>query len=278
MTRAVQQPRQYGNAYNLLILVLTVVSLVVMVLLWMPFSPETLGLLRAYDNVICAVFLIDFLVALKRAPAKRRYFLREGGWLDLVGALPSFGSEALGLVRLARLHRLARISRSLGHQSRKQMIADLLRNRAQYAFVTTVLAAFLVVAITSIVVLQAESNSPAGNIRSGADAFWWAMVTIATVGYGDFYPVTTLGRISAIIAMIVGVGIIGSLASIMSRALVNPSHESMRAAELERRLDVITEELAAMRRMLQHQVEVEPVATKDRAGVSRSSSARQHPQ
>jgi voltage-gated potassium channel len=269
------QTRQYGNAYNLLILVLTVVSLVVMVLLWLPFNAETRVLLRGYDTAICIVFLLDFAVALHRAPDKRRYFLKEGGCLDLLGALPSFGREALGLIRLARLHRLRRISRSLGHQSRKQMVADLLRNRAQYALATTVLSVFLVVATTSLVVLDAESGSPTGNIRTAGDAFWWSMVTIATVGYGDFYPVTLVGRLSAMMAMVVGVGLIASLASIMSRALVNPSQESARAADLERRLEAITEELVALRRMLQHQVE--PVAKKEGAGVNQAS-ARQHPQ
>ena len=50
----------HGNAYNIFILVLTVASLVLMVLLLLPLSPATLDLLRAYDNAICVVFLVDF--------------------------------------------------------------------------------------------------------------------------------------------------------------------------------------------------------------------------
>jgi flagellar biosynthesis protein FliP len=69
----------HGNAYNIFILVLTVASLAVMVLLWLPLSPATLDLLRAYDNVICVIFLVDVGLSLARAPSKRAYFVGERG-------------------------------------------------------------------------------------------------------------------------------------------------------------------------------------------------------
>jgi voltage-gated potassium channel len=214
----------HGNAYSIFILVLTVASLLVMVLLWLPFSPETLDLLRAYDNIICVVFLVDFGLSLARAPSKRAYFLGERGWLDLLGSIPSFrGAEALGIFRLARLSRLARILRLLRGQNKKALVDDIVHNRAQYAVLITVLAAYLVLAIASIVVLNAESRAASPNITTGWDAFWWAFVTITTVGYGDRYPTTVVGRIGAMFVMVLGIGIIGALASIMASLLVSPA-------------------------------------------------------
>jgi voltage-gated potassium channel len=240
--------RPYSNAYNLFILVLTVVALVVMVLLWLPFSRETLNLLRTYDSLICVIFLADFVVAIRRAPSARVYFFQERGWLDLIGAIPTFGVEALGLLRLARISRLRRVSRSLGHQSRSQMIADLVHNRAHYALVTTSLAAFTIMATASVIVLEAEGSSPDGNIRTGADAFWWAIVTLTTVGYGDHFPTTTTGRVAAMFVMVTGIGIIASLASIMGRFLAGPA--TVDGPALERKLDSLTAEVAAMRQLL----------------------------
>ena len=81
-----------SNAYELFILVLTILSsLVVMVALLLPtLSKSTTQLLEIYDNGICVVFLLDFGLRLKRAPSKRGYFFRGRGWLDLLGSIPSF--------------------------------------------------------------------------------------------------------------------------------------------------------------------------------------------
>ena len=76
---------------------------------------------------------------------------------------------------------------------------------------------------SSLAVLQFESRSPDANITTGGDALWWSAVTITTVGYGDYYPVTTLGRLTGVLVMLAGVGIIGALASILASLLVSPA-------------------------------------------------------
>jgi voltage-gated potassium channel len=265
MTTVTASSPQHGNAYNLFILVLTVLSLTVMVLLWLPFSPETINLLRVYDNVICVVFLLDFALSLMRAPSKRGYFIGERGWLDLVGSLPSIGGAgSIGILRLARLSRLARITRLLRGQNKREMLNDLLRNRAHYAVLITILGAFLVLAAGSVIMLQAESTSETANILTGGDALWWAMVTITTVGYGDRYPTTLAGRLTAMFVMVTGIGIIGSLASIMASLLVSPApnmeagNDGAEATGLELKLEQLgaelagtRDELAALRRLLE---------------------------
>jgi voltage-gated potassium channel len=257
MTTVTASSRQHGNAYNLFILVLTVVSLIVMVLLWLPFSPETIHLLRVYDNVICAVFLFDFALSLLRAPSKRGYFIGERGWLDLLGSLPSVrGAEAIGFLRLARLSRLARIARLIGGQNKRELLNDLLSNRAQYAVLITILAAFLILAVGSVIVLQAESQSETANISTGGDALWWAMVTITTVGYGDRFPTTLVGRLAAMFVMVTGIAVIGSLASIMASLLVGPAPDVEAEPEgadlrgLELKLERLSAELAGTRNEL----------------------------
>ena len=110
----------------------------------------------------------------------------------------------------------------MGGQKRKALVKDVLDNRGQYATFITILAAGMVLCVASILVLQFESRSPDANIKTGGDALWWAVVTITTVGYGDFYPVTTLGRLTGVSVMFAGVGIIGALASILASILVPP--------------------------------------------------------
>jgi len=216
--------KEHGNSYNIFILVLTVYSLVLMVLLLLPLDPETRNLVNLYDNAICVIFLIDFTMNLAASRPKRAYFITRRGWLDLLGSIPSFGFLPFtSLFRLARLSRLNRIVKMLRGQAGKDLIVDVLKNRSQYATFITILLAGMVLSVASILVLQEESRSPDANITTGGDAIWWGIVTITTVGYGDFYPVTTLGRITAIFVMFAGIGIIGALASILASLLVAPS-------------------------------------------------------
>jgi len=68
-------------------------------------------------------------------------------------------------------------------------------------------AAFSIIFVGGFGVFLAEHGHPGANITQFGEAIWWAVVTLATVGYGDYYPVTAVGRIIAIFMMISGVGI-----------------------------------------------------------------------
>ncbi|HET7235367.1 MAG TPA: ion transporter [Actinomycetota bacterium] len=250
-----------SNAYDMFILVLTVLSLAIMVVLVLPVSDATIQLLTVYDNVICVVFLIDFSWNLSRARPKREYLIGRRGWLDLIGSIPSFGFLGVfrftALFRLARLSRLARITRLLRGQNKAALIRDVVEHRGQYAAFITILAAMTVLTITSVLVLQFESRSPDANITSGGDALWWAIVTITTVGYGDRFPVTGAGRITAIFVMFAGIGIIGALASILASVLVPTPEEAAEpetapAGEptVQQQLADIKQELAEIRRSM----------------------------
>ncbi len=230
MTAARPVTVQHGNAYNIFILVLTLYSLALMVLLVLPIDQDTRDLANVYDNAICLIFLVDFGYNLAGARPRRAYLVSQRGWLDLLGSIPAFGFFQLtALLRLARLSRLARIGKLLRGNDKKQLVNDVLRNRGEYASFITVLLAGLVLTVASMLVLQFENRSPDANITSGGDALWWAIVTITTVGYGDFYPVTALGRVTGILVMFSGVGIIGALASILASMLVAPSSDSAHA-------------------------------------------------
>jgi voltage-gated potassium channel len=92
----------------------------------------------------------------------------------------------------------------------------------------TILKANMVVAVPSILVILiiifggigvylAEHEHQGANITKLGDAFWWAVVTITTVGYGDYYPVTTIGRIIAIFVMFSGIGIVVAVLGTLSQ-------------------------------------------------------------
>ena len=246
-------PPKRSDAYDLFILVLTLLSLVVMVLLFLPLDSATIQLLNVYDNAICVIFLFDFAWRLRRASTKRGYFIGERGWLDLLGSIPALGFfEWTALFRIARLSRLVRVSRLVRGQGKKALVDDVLKHRGQYAAFITLLAAMIVLIMGSILVLQFESRGSDANITSGGDALWWVVVTITTVGYGDRFPVTLLGRVTGFLVMVTGVGIIGALASILASVLVPTQPQAAEVAtpptdHVATELQEIKAELASLR-------------------------------
>src|SRR5262245_32141120 len=146
-----------SNSYELFILVLTVMSLAIMALLVLgnlgilPLDAGTMQLLFWYDNAVCVVFLIDFVLNITQTRPARDYFFGRRGWLDLLGSIPSLGFFQLtALLRLARLSRVARIARLMSGQHKKEIAQDIIRNRGQYAVFVTLLSAFMVLVTASL--------------------------------------------------------------------------------------------------------------------------------
>jgi voltage-gated potassium channel len=279
MTAAAPVTRHHGNSYEIFILVVTLLSLAVMALLLLPLDKATIDALQFWDNLICVIFLFDFAYNITGSHPRRQYFIHQRGWLDLLGSIPSLGVlRFTALLRLARLSRLARIARLLTGQRKKELIADLLLNRGQYALFLTILLALVVMSVSSVAILQFESGSPSANITTGGDALWWSLVTITTVGYGDFYPVTLLGRIVATFVMFSGVGIIGALASILASLLLSPApptDQETKEAEAAEAQDVgFRAELAETREELARTREALDKAGKDIGDIKRLLEGR----
>lgn len=123
------------------------------------------------------------------------------------------------------------------------------------AYVT--FATTTVVGIASLAVLQAERHDPANaNITTFGEAVWWSLVTVTTVGYGDFYPVTMQGRVIATLLMLSGIALLGVVTAGLASWLISrisDSDESDRTAKLadiqdvQAELRLLRSELAALR-------------------------------
>jgi voltage-gated potassium channel len=142
--------------------------------------------------VIWAVFGIEYLVRLALARARKR-FLRTH-WFDLLVLL-------LPILRPLRALRLITALSVLNRRAEAWTRGRL----AVYVGVTTT----LLVLVAALAVLDAERGLPDSNIQTYPQALWWGLVTITTVGYGDFYPTTIEGRLVALAMMLAGIGLIG---------------------------------------------------------------------
>ena len=165
--------------------------------------------LGAVDYLIWAAFVADYLIRLKLA-ASRPAFVR-GNLLDLaLVALPM-----LRPLRLARASRLVRFALILS-RSNRQAQASLQKRAVVYV---GVLAATLTLAC-SVAVLEFERHDPKANIHSYGDALWWAATTVSTVGYGDRFPVTLGGRLTALLLISAGVSFFGVITAAVAAYFV----------------------------------------------------------
>ena len=167
------------------------------------------------EDALCVVFLFDFFRSIHLAPNKWGYFLRGGGWLDLLGSIPI---SAFAIFRFARLFRIIRLLQKMtGGELRRKFTGRLAQNTLLFTLVTALILVFTI----AWLVLLAEESAPNANIKTYHDAVWWAFVTICTVGYGDYYPVTGWGQTFAVILMFCGLGVIGVLSSYLASTFIS---------------------------------------------------------
>jgi voltage-gated potassium channel len=174
----------------------------------LPPSNAVRQVLYILDAINAIILFLDFLLRLRASKSKTHYLVANWGWLDLLGSLP--GLPVLRFIRIVRL--LAETVRVRRTMSRDVRIAV----RRRFAESTLLLGSWLaltVMTVCSVAILLVEADAPNANIKTGSDAIWWSLVTMATVGYGDRYPVTNVGRLVGSVEIIVGVGIFSVLTS-----------------------------------------------------------------
>jgi len=89
--------------------------------------------------------------------------------------------------------------------------------KTNISFVIPIGLVFAVIILGGIGVYLVEHNRPGANITTLGNALWWAIITITTVGYGDYTPITPIGRVIAVVVMFSGIGIVVSLVTLLSQ-------------------------------------------------------------
>lgn len=200
-----------GSAYQLFMLALCVYVLAALAVQTLfSLDAEIMVILDAIDTAVCVIFLGDFAWNLAVAPSRGRYLVRWG-WLDLLSSIPAVDWLRVG--RAARIYRIARVLRGL--RASRVVGGFALQQRATNSFLATAFVAILAVTFGSIAILHLETT-PEANIATAADALWWAVVTMTTVGYGDYYPVTTSGQVVAAVLMLIGICVFGTFTAYLA--------------------------------------------------------------
>jgi voltage-gated potassium channel len=174
---------------------------------------ETSKLLTYFDYLICTFFFSEFLYRFVKAENKLAFM--KWGWIDLLSSIPMVDFLRAG--RLLRLIRLLRVIRAF--RSTRQLLNHILANKAKGSLISISILTVLVIIFSAIAILAVEDDTNS-NIKTAEDAIWWTYTTITTVGYGDKYPVTTEGRVLAMVLMTFGVGLFGTFTAYVASIFV----------------------------------------------------------
>lgn len=158
--------------------------------------------------------------------AVRRIVIHKSGFvfstsaiIDLLAIMPFFHE-----MRLLRVFILFRVFKFFRYAKSLQQFVSILSSK-KFEFLTLAVFASVIIVVSSVLIYVMEANNPESPIDTLFDAVYWSIVTIFTVGYGDFVPVTTEGRTVAMVIIVAGIAVIAFTTSIVVSAFTEKLDE-----------------------------------------------------
>ena len=210
--------------------------------------------LEDLELVLTALFVAEFASRILAARDRRQYL--RGHWIDVVALAPPVRAA-----RILRLLRLLRLVRSFAGVYRAALHVQALARHRGFAWMVVCWLALMMLCSFRLYVAEHGVNKA---INSPFDALWWGVVTISTVGYGDVYPVTLVGRLIAMVLMLLGIGLFSAITATATSYLLataRPADETAggrlveemeRLAALREQGSLTEDEFATAKRRLLH--------------------------
>ena len=211
---------------NNISLVYDVFMIIVILLSILPLCfKQTSNVLKIIDSVCLIIFIIDYFLRWLTADYKYnkksltsfvRYPFGAFAIIDIISILPSIsilnnGFKLLRIFRMARAFRVFRAFKMFRYSKSVRIIASVFKKSKESLIAVGTLAIAYII-ISALVVFNVEPES----FNNFFDAIYWATVSLTTVGYGDIYPVTTIGRVVTMVSSIFGIAVVALPAGIIT--------------------------------------------------------------
>ena len=195
-----------------------------------------------FDKVSVSIFIIDYLLrwmtADYRMPERPKwvafltYPFTAFAIVDLLSILPSVlvVNKALKLFRITRLFKILRVFKFIRYSKNVQILFKVLRKERHILFTVFWIALFYIL-ITALIMFNVEESAM---FEDFFDALYWATTTLTTVGYGDIYPSTDIGRVISMLSAILGVAVIALPSGVITASYLEELRESKNEKETEK--------------------------------------------
>ena len=230
-----------SQAFDLFIVTFIIANVVAVILE----SVESLRIAHAvfftdFEKIAVAIFTTEYFIRLWVCVEDERYSSQFFGrvkylitplaLLDLAAILPFFLAFAgidLRTLRIFRLFRILRLAKLVRYSNTFQIFIRVMAKKKEEMIITLMLIVFLLILSSSLIYLVEHDVQPKA-FSSIPASMWWAIETLTTVGYGDIYPITPLGKILDSIIAILGIGLFALPAGILGSGFIEELAESKR--------------------------------------------------
>jgi voltage-gated potassium channel len=194
-----------GKIINLTIALLVLLSSGIFVAETYNIPNEIRFQLRIVDKVILVIFVIEYLVRFWSAEHKLKYLFSLYAIIDLMAILPFFlGAIDIKFIRLLRWFRILRLFRFIDHK----FLIGSISNEDSGIFIRILFTLFAIIFVYSGLIYQVEHPVNPRVFGTFLDAFYFSVVTMTTVGFGDVVPVSEFGRLLTVLMILTGVALI----------------------------------------------------------------------
>ncbi len=234
-----------SRAYDLFYTLTILLNLAATVLSTFDGAEAKYGTLFSWiEMVTVAAFAVDYILrlvtadfryrGLSRGKATWKYIISFGGVIDLLSFLPVYlpfffpaGAAAFRLVRVIRIFRLFRIN---AYYDSLSVITNVITSKKNQ-LVSSVCIILVLMLASSLCMYSLEHEAQPEVFKNAFSGIWWSASTLLTVGYGDIYPVTPLGKFLGIVITFLGVGMVAIPTGIMSAGFVEQDTRMKRLSE-----------------------------------------------
>ncbi len=241
-----------ARVYDFIYLITIILNLTVSIMYtYDTYRTEYGDLLIVVENITVALFCFDYILRLWTAKymypesrgsgAVRKYVLSFTGIIDMLSFLPYYlpfffpsGAVAFRMLRVMRIFRLFRIN---AYYDSLKLITEVLNSKRQQLF-SSVFTILILMLASSLCMYSLEHEAQPEVFTNAFSGIWWSASTLLTVGYGDIYPITTLGKLFGIFITFLGVGMVAIPTGIISAGFVDQYSRIKRMAEYGREADV----------------------------------------
>ncbi len=183
------------------------------------------------EVVFISIFLCEYIIRLCVTPKPLAYAVSPMGIIDLIAIVPGLivlgyplaqeylSLRVLRILRILRLLRLFRVLKLISYAQRRWNGNTMWDNLQWQNIQIYVFSVFSLVVISGTLIYLAELRAVDPVFKNIPEALWWSVVTVSTVGYGDFVPATPLGKVIAALTMLSGLALFAMLVSVMGKSL-----------------------------------------------------------